>query len=98
MQALIVVSLEDDKFDNVVQHCEKVEENLKKIFETVDPDLTVRKWFSRDDGQGVKELAIALVTMANAAVVYFCKGWEKHKELDALHYICELYGIQRMEE
>ena len=29
--------------------------------------------------------------------VYFCKGWENAKGCQVEHYICELYGIQRIE-
>lgn len=42
-------------------------------------------------------LGSAIRTMDAADVVYFCKGWENSKGCQVEHYVCELYGIQRIE-
>lgn len=43
-------------------------------------------------------LGSAIQTMDKCDAVYFCKGWENAKGCQVEHYICELYGIQRVEE
>lgn len=43
-------------------------------------------------------LGSAIQAMDHCDVVYFCKGWENAKGCQVEHYICELYGIQRIEE
>ncbi len=43
-------------------------------------------------------LGSAIQAMDHCDAVYFCKGWENAKGCQVEHYICELYGIQRIEE
>lgn len=42
-------------------------------------------------------LGSAIQRIDGADAVYFCKGWQEAKGCQVEHYICELYGIQRIE-
>lgn len=42
-------------------------------------------------------LGSAIQRLDGVDAVYFCKGWEEAKRCRVEHYICELYGIQRIE-
>lgn len=99
MQAFIIAPLgyNDETFSHTVQHVKTIETNLKAIFAKTDPDFSIKVWYTNDE-KNIESLCVSLVAMKSSAVVYFCKGWEKYKESKTLHYICEVYEIQRMEE
>lgn len=42
-------------------------------------------------------LGSAIQRLDHADAVYFCPGWEDSKGCQVEHFVCELYGIQRIE-
>lgn len=52
---------------------------------------------TKNDGGRLYYLGAAVQQMDQVNAVYFCKGWESAKGCQVEHYICELYGVQRVE-
>lgn len=99
MHALILIPVLDSMpLEDATQHMEKASQTLQSIFASTEEKLTIAKWFSLNKDGDLTELSAAIIMLGKATLVYFGKGWENFKDLQTVHYICEYYGIQRMEE
>lgn len=99
MEILILIPVSEEyPLEHATQHMEKVIQDLQSIFSATGEKLQIFKWFSLEKNGNLSDLTAALVLLRLATLVYFGKGWENFKDLQTIHYICEHYGIQRMEE
>lgn len=99
MRALVLIPVLDSvPIEDATQHMEKASQTLQSIFASTEKKLTIAKWFSLNKDGDLTELSAAIIMLEKATLVYFGKGWENFKDLQAIHHICEMYGVQRMEE
>lgn len=102
MTVFISVPMYGRTDDEVWEDIVKAFTKLQKIFlETSQEELIVRHNFNAvgdSDSGRLFYLGSAIQKMDHCDAVYFCKGWENAKGCQVEHYICELYGIQRIEE
>lgn len=86
--------------DEILADIDNAFQKIPKIFPNKDNLIVTHNFSSvRPENAGrLYYLGSAIQTMDECDAVYFCKGWEKAKGCQVEHYICELYGIQRIEE
>lgn len=84
---------------------EEIEQQLKEARKAIslifsDQELTIfhnRGCIAPSGAGRLYYLGSAIQRLDGVDAVYFCSGWEEAKGCQVEHYICELYGIQRIE-
>lgn len=99
MKVFISVPMHGRSEDGAWEDIKKAFDNIPKIFPNQKKLIITHNLCTvgyADSGR-LFYLGSAIQAIDRCDAVYFCPGWEKAKECQAEHYICELYGIQRIE-
>lgn len=98
LKVFISVPMHDRSEDEAWKDIKDAFEAIPKIFPNQELCMTHNTACVGPEYAGrLYYLGTAIQIMDQADVVYFGKGWENAKGCQVEHYICELYGIQRVE-
>lgn len=98
MTVFISLPMHDRPNKEIEQQLKEARSAISRIFS--DQELTVlhnRGCIAPSGAGRLYYLGSAIQRLDKVDAVYFCPGWEESKGCQVEHYICELYGIQRIE-
>lgn len=98
MTVFISVPMNGRSNDEIWNDVNEAYEAIPKIFPDQELAIVYNQMQAGPECAGrLYFLGSAIQKMSGCDAVYFCKGWESAKGCQVEHYICELYGIQRIE-
>lgn len=98
LKVFISVPMHDRSGDEIWKDINDAFEAIPKIFPNQELCMTHNTACVGPMNAGrLYYLGSAIQSMDHCDAAYFCKGWETAKGCQVEHYICELYGIQRVE-
>lgn len=98
MKVFISQPMKDLKEDEILEVRKEAVENCQKIY---GEDIEIIESYFNDipkSNKGLFYLGKSIALMAEADVVYFCKGWEKARGCKLEHACALAYGIDIIED
>lgn len=97
MQVFISQPMSGFTFEEVKHAREILTAKVKKVFK--DEDIRVLDNLMEGDGENpVSLLGMDIMSLSQADVAYFAKGWENARGCRVEHKVCEEYHIDIIEE